>query len=389
MMEDYTTDYNATEEVYSPISKEGIQLVSTPIASVMPETNLQQPAVTTLGIGDPSTPSKNGEQAAPITPIRQQKTPMPASILKKTPSASQLRKDNGSDRLEDSFIDRHPELGYAKRNGDELNPVKCARVIFSPTKEVVSYSKGYYDEDKCEDDEIRTKHDVILEPMDFNDASSSNGGDSFINRLFTDTTIPYMLSMYLQIILNIIIVMIIFYFGYIFYSTTTKDINNRLEMYINEAKQEISLCSRHYYRNKCSVELGQKRLPALEQSCFMWEKCMNRDPQLIGKSKISAETFADIVNGFVKPVSWKALIFINCLIFGSLLVSNISLSSYRNKIDSSTNKILKKRIQNLENVLENFERQSQNLALQPSSLHATGHTQSLTYTSSVINRKSR
>lgn len=387
-MEDYTSEYNETNEVYSPICKEGIQLVSTPIASVDPEINLQQLGVT-IRTGDPSTPSKNREETAPTTPIRQQKPSMPASILKKTPSATQLRIDNETPGLEDSFINRHPELGYAKRNGDELNPVKCARVFFSPTKEVVSYSKGYYDEDQCEDDEARTKHDVILEPVDFNDASSSKGGDSLMNRLFTDTNIPYMLSMYLQIILNIIIVMIIFYFGYVFYRTTTKDINNKLEMYINEAKQEISLCSRHYYRNKCSVEPGQKRLPALEQSCFMWEKCMNRDPQLIGKSKVSAETFADIVNGFVKPVSWKALIFINCLIFGTLLVSNISLSSYRSKIDSSTNKTLKKRIQNLENMLENFERQSQNLTLQPSPLHSTGHTQSLTYTSSLINRKSR
>ena len=35
---------------------------------------------------------------------------------------------------------------------------------------------------------------------------------------------------------------------------------------------------------------------------------MNRDPKVIGRARVYAETMAEVVNGFVDPISWKTLV---------------------------------------------------------------------------------
>ncbi|GAB5593360.1 hypothetical protein Unana1_08260 [Umbelopsis nana] len=45
----------------------------------------------------------------------------------------------------------------------------------------------------------------------------------------------------------------------------------------------------------------------MEQACRNWESCMIRDPLIVGRAKVSAETFAEIINGFVDPISYKSM----------------------------------------------------------------------------------
>jgi hypothetical protein len=35
---------------------------------------------------------------------------------------------------------------------------------------------------------------------------------------------------------------------------------------------------------------------------------MSRDPTVVGRARLSAETLGEIVNGFVEPISWKTLV---------------------------------------------------------------------------------
>ena len=35
---------------------------------------------------------------------------------------------------------------------------------------------------------------------------------------------------------------------------------------------------------------------------------MSRDPKVVGRAKVSAEMLAEVVNGFVEPISWKTLV---------------------------------------------------------------------------------
>lgn len=49
-------------------------------------------------------------------------------------------------------------------------------------------------------------------------------------------------------------------------------------------------------------------MPALVQQCGKWDTCMNRDPTIVGRAKVGAETIAEVLDGFVQPISWKALV---------------------------------------------------------------------------------
>ena len=46
----------------------------------------------------------------------------------------------------------------------------------------------------------------------------------------------------------------------------------------------------------------------MTQQCANWETCMNRDPAIVGRARVGAELIAEVVNGFVEPISWKTLV---------------------------------------------------------------------------------
>mgnify|MGYP000222772140 CR=1 FL=1 len=77
---------------------------------------------------------------------------------------------------------------------------------------------------------------------------------------------------------------------------------------------EISHCSRQYVDNRCSPEM---RVPAMEKACMEWETCMSRDPAATSRSRLFAETIAEILNGFFGAISTKTYI---CLISGAVMV---------------------------------------------------------------------
>jgi Di-sulfide bridge nucleocytoplasmic transport domain len=68
--------------------------------------------------------------------------------------------------------------------------------------------------------------------------------------------------------------------------------------------QEISNCAAHYKANLC----GSNPVPAMLRQCGAWETCMNRDPTVVGRAKVGAELIAEVINGFVEPISWKTLV---------------------------------------------------------------------------------
>lgn len=157
-----------------------------------------------------------------------------------------------------------------------------------------------------------------------------------LHSLLTDPRVPIVLSLYLQLFFNIVIVSIIGYFIYSFVSTIQADVQNKIDNYAAEVLQEISLCAREYQRNHCDPG---SRVPALEKSCMAWETCMERDPDSVGRAKIGAETFAEIINGFVKPISWKSVFTIFLLTVGSLVFTNVAFEAYRSFSSSSSDRL--------------------------------------------------
>jgi hypothetical protein len=144
--------------------------------------------------------------------------------------------------------------------------------------------------------------------------------------------LPYIASGYLQLGFNLFLISIILYFLVSFITTIQADVNKKVEEYSAEILSEISVCSKDYLENRCSPD---QRVPAMQLACQAWERCMERDPAKVGRARVSAETFAEIVNSLIEPISYKTMIFCLALIFGSLFVSNFAFGLLRQKQYSS------------------------------------------------------
>ena len=73
-------------------------------------------------------------------------------------------------------------------------------------------------------------------------------------------------------------------------------------------------------------------MPAVEQACLAWEACMRRDAEVIGRARVSAMTLAEIINGFVEPITYKTMAFFVLLIGSAFFLSNIAFGFARNRI---------------------------------------------------------
>lgn len=144
----------------------------------------------------------------------------------------------------------------------------------------------------------------------------------------THRDIPYIASGYLQLFFNVFLVGILLYFVIVFVRTIQRDVDQKVDEYSAEILQEMSICSKEYTENRCSPD---HRVPAMEKACTTWERCMNRDPTVVGRAKVSAETFAEIINSFIEPISYKTMIFCISIIFGSVFVSNFAFGFFRAK----------------------------------------------------------
>ncbi|KAF8168350.1 Di-sulfide bridge nucleocytoplasmic transport domain-containing protein [Crassisporium funariophilum] len=139
--------------------------------------------------------------------------------------------------------------------------------------------------------------------------------------------LPYVLLGYLQFFFNSTLVLIFLYLIVQFIITVQRDVEHRISEYSQDIIQEISMCTTQYKNNLCAVS----PIPAMIQQCANWETCMNRDPSVVGRAKVGAELIAEVVNGFVEPISWKTLIFtLTSLAFLTVFINTL-LSLYRAK----------------------------------------------------------
>ena len=103
--------------------------------------------------------------------------------------------------------------------------------------------------------------------------------------------------------LNLFAVLFIMYLAYSFWSTIRSDVDQASGKAAAETMAEMAVCAREYVENRCD---GEYRVRAMETVCENWAKCMNQDPTLVGRARVSAHTFAEIFNSFIEPISYKA-----------------------------------------------------------------------------------
>lgn len=128
---------------------------------------------------------------------------------------------------------------------------------------------------------------------------------SVFSFIHTHPDLPHILSFYAQLLLNVFLVFFLIYIIFCFWSTIRADVDKKSEEAIAAVMVEMAGCARSFQDNKCD---RSTRAPALEALCNNWEKCMNKDPRSVGRARVSAHTFAEIFNGFIEPISWKAMV---------------------------------------------------------------------------------
>lgn len=138
---------------------------------------------------------------------------------------------------------------------------------------------------------------------------------------------PYILLGYLQFFFNLSLVLVFLYLVLQFILTVQRDVEQRISEYSMDIVQEIAMCASQYKSNLCA----SNPIPAMIHQCATWETCMNRDPTIVGRAKVGAEMIAEVVNGFVEPISWKTLAFtLTSLSFLTVFI-NALLTLYRSR----------------------------------------------------------
>ncbi|EPQ31782.1 uncharacterized protein PFL1_01114 [Pseudozyma flocculosa PF-1] len=117
---------------------------------------------------------------------------------------------------------------------------------------------------------------------------------------------PELLLGYAQFLFNASILAAFLYLLFSIIRTVQQDVAEKVRGYEMDTLSEITACAASYAANRCGTEM---QAPALAAACLNWERCSARDPAVVGRARVTAETFAEILNGFVDVVSWKSMVF--------------------------------------------------------------------------------
>jgi len=135
-------------------------------------------------------------------------------------------------------------------------------------------------------------------------------------------TVPHILSFYAQLLFNIFLLSCCAYAIYSAWSAFSSDIDKKAHEAMTEVLAEMAVCAQHWTSNRCQRET---RVPAMEAVCEGWGRCMAQDPTRVGRAKVGAGTLAEVLEGFVEPISWKTVGFTFVVVFGVFAVSNFAL----------------------------------------------------------------
>lgn len=140
-------------------------------------------------------------------------------------------------------------------------------------------------------------------------ASRISSFAEFFSLLEAHPNVPGILSWWAQLVVNLSLFSLAVYVVFTFVSAIRAEFEQAAEEVSDTILAEMATCAKSYVENKCG---GDGRLPALETVCENWERCMNRDPAKVGRAKVSAHTMALIINSFIDPISWKAIVCTMC-----------------------------------------------------------------------------
>lgn len=109
-----------------------------------------------------------------------------------------------------------------------------------------------------------------------------------------------------------------------------QDIWKKTQKEITLVNDQITICTKEYFDNRCSPET---RVPMLEQFCNEREACMARDAiETVRSTEAFAKMIADVLNALVSPLEAKTILVLVLLLFGYSLHLAISLEFPKSKL---------------------------------------------------------
>lgn len=142
--------------------------------------------------------------------------------------------------------------------------------------------------------------------------SSRMSFSDFFALLEAHPHVPSILSWWAQLVVNLSLFSLAVYVVFGFVSAIRAEFEQAAEEVSDGILAEMATCAKSYVDNRCG---GNDRLPALETVCENWDRCMNRDPAKVGRAKVSAHTMAIIINSFIDPISWKAIVRFSSVLY--------------------------------------------------------------------------
>ena len=138
--------------------------------------------------------------------------------------------------------------------------------------------------------------------------------------------IPYILSGWVQLVFNLVLMCSCFFLLYCFYSTIAADIESKVRLFSYGIMDQIAKCTREYETNHCA---SGTRVPALEGVCRTWERCMEQDPQLVAKrAQLSADTLGEALNAFFARLNLASIGALAILLFGVVFFYNVACTMF-------------------------------------------------------------
>ncbi|KAH8816777.1 Di-sulfide bridge nucleocytoplasmic transport domain-containing protein [Xylogone sp. PMI_703] len=267
-----------------------------------------------------TTPRKQFEQDILSEVSGAESSPADNADGEDTPDIAQSTKS--MTHFKGSPLGKGPLFGRYGANTDLMKKVRKRQRI-TRSRAAIRGNRGASDDESVDGDSgLRSKSNTPKED------SSQGWLSALLTGIESRPNLPSVLSYYAQLILNFFLVFLTIYGIMMFWSTIRADVDKASEEAKAAVVAEMVLCAKEYVDNKCAPET---RVRAMEAVCNNWEQCMSRDPDSVGRARISARTFAEIFNSFIEPISIKAMIFVVLILATCILVNNLAFGMFRSK----------------------------------------------------------
>eukprot|EP00391_Amoebophrya_sp_Ameob2_P011445 CAMPEP_0178988232 /NCGR_PEP_ID=MMETSP0795-20121207/3702_1 /TAXON_ID=88552 /ORGANISM="Amoebophrya sp., Strain Ameob2" /LENGTH=570 /DNA_ID=CAMNT_0020679495 /DNA_START=24 /DNA_END=1739 /DNA_ORIENTATION=+ len=142
------------------------------------------------------------------------------------------------------------------------------------------------------------------------------------SRFFSAMANLWYVASFAQVAFNVCLLMLAFWITWSFYAMLRDDIDAKVVKYSQEILEQMERCTHDYKINKCGIDVR----PALEKICGKWQACMEQDPlQVAYKTKFSAATLGEALNGFFAELEWKTIVGFPLLLLAFVALCNLVL----------------------------------------------------------------